>query len=122
LWASFALEGALVFGILYLLATVNAQYVMAGAGVLPESYIGLTGLVFLGCLIGTRRAIMGEEANLRREVVLLALLSAVLGTLSLLGLLAYFGSSQRLPSLRPSRCGVTSPSASRSWTATVSAS
>ncbi len=115
LWASFVLEGGLIFGVLYVLAALNAGYATSQTMVVPESYVALTSLIFLGCLVGTRRAILGEEANLRREVVILALLSGVLGTLSLLGLVAYFGSNQRLPALITLEGAVAVPAAVAVW-------
>jgi sugar transferase (PEP-CTERM system associated) len=113
--ASLVLESGLVFGVLYLLASLNGQMTPQLAGGFPQGYVALTGFVFMGCLVGTRRAILGDEANLRREVVLLGLLSLGMGGLSLLGMLAYFGSGLRLPALLMLQGAIAVPATVAVW-------
>jgi sugar transferase (PEP-CTERM system associated) len=96
---SFALEGVLVFTVLYALARINYMLlpdIPVGA---QQALVSLNGLVFLGCLLGTRRAVLGEAADFRREIVVLGVVSIFFAIVALIGWLAYFGSPMRPPAL-----------------------
>jgi hypothetical protein len=80
---SFVLESGLIFGVLYLLAYMNYLLVPGIPDVAQKTMISINGVVFLCCLVGTRRAILGEAANVRREVVVLGAVSALLAALAL---------------------------------------
>ena len=95
----FALESVLVFGVLYFLAQVNQLLFPNLSIAAKETFVSLNGLVFVGCLIGTRRAILGEADNLRRELVILGVVSVFFGFVALLGWFAYFGSPMQPPAL-----------------------
>ena len=96
---SFALESVLVFAVLYALARVNYLLwpdVPLGA---QNALVSLNGLVFLGCLLGTRRAVLGETSDIKREVVVLGVVSVFFALVAFVGWLAYFGSPARPPAL-----------------------
>ena len=80
---SFALESILVFSVLAALARINYLLwpdVPLGA---QHALVSMNGLVFLGCLLGTRRAVLGETANIKREVVVLSVVSVFFALLAL---------------------------------------
>lgn len=96
---AFALEGVLVFAVLYSLARINYMLlpdVPLGA---QQALVSLNGLVFLGCLLGTRRAVLGEAADIRRELIVLTVVSIFFALVAFVGWLAYFGSPLRPPAL-----------------------
>jgi len=96
---SFALEGGLVFAVLYSLARINYMLwpdVPLGA---QQALVSLNGLVFLGCLLVTRRAVLGEATDIRREVVVLSVVSVFFALVALVAWFAYFGSPMRPPAL-----------------------
>lgn len=96
---AFAFEGVLVFGVLYVLAEINAL-LMHGAFLEPNyTFVSLNSLAFVGCVLIVRRAIVGEADNLRRELVLLVSVSVGVGVIALLGWFAYFGSPMQPPAL-----------------------
>ena len=97
--ASLALESAVVFGMLYVLARLNALLMDDSTRGTDHTIVYLNGLVFLGCLLVTRRAILGEADNLRREFVILTIISVVCGFVALVGWFAYFGPPVQPPAL-----------------------
>jgi sugar transferase (PEP-CTERM system associated) len=89
---SLALEAGLVFGVLYALVQINQQFFPGLPSGASQALVSLNGFVFVGCLLATRRAILGEAANFRREMVILAIMAVFFGLIALLGWVAYFGS------------------------------
>ncbi len=89
---SIALESGLVFGVLYALVGLNRYMFPDLPSTASQALVSLNGFLFVGCLLVTRRAILGEAANFRREMVILGIMAASFGLVALLGWFAYFGS------------------------------
>jgi sugar transferase (PEP-CTERM system associated) len=96
---AFALEAALVFGVLYFLAEINALLMHDLSVGAKPTFVSLNGLGFVGCLLITRRAILGEADNLRRELVVLAAVSIAFGLVAMLAWVAYFRSPMEPPAM-----------------------
>jgi sugar transferase (PEP-CTERM system associated) len=94
--AAFALEGGVIFGVLYGLAVLTMSLLPYLAPQNVAVHVAVTSLVFAACLFGTRRARLGDEINLRREIALVAAISLVLGGLSFVAFWALFDSPRRL--------------------------
>ena len=114
---SFALEGALVIGVLYVLVQLNA--LLMPMPIIPfetkGTFVSLNGLVFVGGFLVTRRAVLGEAANLRRELVILGFVSILFGLVALLGWFAYSGSGAQLPALLIAEGVVAVPATVAGW-------
>lgn len=93
--AAMILETGLIFLLLYLLAVMNQLPIFTG----QEShagYLSLVALVFVGSVSGSRRAILGDESDLRREMLVLGIVSMMLIVVGMLTRLAYLGSPELL--------------------------
>lgn len=112
---AFAFEGALVFTVLYALARVNSLLwpdVPLGA---QQALVSINGLVFLGCLLATRRAVLGDATDIRREVVIFGVVSVFFALFALVAWLAYFGSPARPPALLIAEGVVAVPLTAAGW-------
>jgi len=96
---AFALEAVLVFCVLNILAELNALVMRDLALGYQPSFVSLNGLGFVACLVLTRRAVLGEADNFRRELVVLAMVSIATGLVMLFGWVAYFGPPVQPPAL-----------------------
>jgi sugar transferase (PEP-CTERM system associated) len=94
--AAFALEGGVIFGVLYGLAALTMALLPYLAPEHVVAHVALTALVFAACLFGTRKARLGDEVNLRREITLVAMISLAIGGLSFLAFWALFDTPGRL--------------------------
>ena len=79
---SFAFETILVVGVLYLLTTANTLLKLPQ--VVDPVFGSLNALAFVASVLVTRRTILGEADNLRREIVILTAVSIACGVLLLL--------------------------------------
>ena len=112
---SFALEGVLVYAVLYSLAHINYMVLPDLTVGAQQAFVSLNGLVFLGCLLGTRRAVLGETADIRREILVLGVVSLFFALVALVGWFAYFGSPMRPPALLIAEGVVTVPLTVAGW-------
>ena len=89
--AFFALESGLIVGVLYALAylTLNFNPLMLEQD-LAFSIYG-TGVLFIGCLVSTRLANLGDDLNFRRELVIFSAVSFVIGLVSFAAVWAVSG-------------------------------
>ncbi len=112
---SFALEGSLTFGVLYVLAYLT----LAVTPTLPHAtFLGQvagTSLLFLSCLYATRGSRMGEIADLRREVALASAISLLLAGAVIAVNWALSGSPQQLTALLMLEGALVVPSAAALW-------
>jgi sugar transferase (PEP-CTERM system associated) len=86
---SIAVESGLVFGVLYALVVLNRQMFPELPIGASHALVSINGFFFIGGLLATRRAILGEAANFRREMVILAIMAVFFGVIGLLGWIAY---------------------------------
>jgi len=77
--AYFGLELMLVVGVFLALARVTVLAVSVGGDELPMIQVLVISAVFCAALISTQSANLGDEGGVRREIVVLAIVSAVLG-------------------------------------------
>jgi sugar transferase (PEP-CTERM system associated) len=77
--AYFALELALVFGVVFALAQATLTLTEAPVDALPFVPALAIGLVFCVGLVGTQTVSLGDEGNLPREIIVFTIVSIVLG-------------------------------------------
>jgi sugar transferase (PEP-CTERM system associated) len=96
--AEMTLEGGLIFGVLYGLAALTLRIIPEVAYRDLGIHVAASTLLFGASLYATRRARLGDETNLRREFVLVSLISVFLGVISFLAYWALFDSTRNLSS------------------------
>ena len=77
--AYFALELMLVVAVVTALARLTLLAISKGTAPLPTLPVLVISAVFCAALIGTQSANLGDEVGVRREIVVFAIVSAVLG-------------------------------------------
>lgn len=114
--AEMTLESGLIYGVLYALALLTVQFMAQGPVDPPVGLpVAATTLLFAGCLYATRRARLGDETNLRREFLLVGLLSLFLGSLSFALYWALFDSTKSLPAFLMLEGAIAVPASVTAW-------
>ena len=112
---SFALEGVIVIGVLNFLVQLNSLLQPNIPFAAKGTFVSLNSLVFVGCFLVTRRAVLGEAANLRRELVILGFVSVFFGLVALLGWFAYSSPGTQPPALLIAESVIAVPVTVASW-------
>lgn len=113
--AEMTLESGLIFGVLYALALLTVQISPRIVHNDVPLHVAATTLLFAGCLYATRRARLGDETNLRREFVLVCLISIFLGALAFFLYWALFDSTRNLSAFLMLEGAIAVPASVSAW-------
>jgi sugar transferase (PEP-CTERM system associated) len=113
--AEMTLESVLIFGVLYGLALLTVQLAPQVVHSDVALHVAASTTLFAGSLYATRRARLGDETNLRREFVLVCLISAFLGALAFFLYWALFDSTRNLSSFLMLEGAIAVPASVTAW-------
>ncbi len=114
-FAELTLEGGLIFVVLYALATVTLALAPQVTHGDPGIHVAASSLLFAGSLFATRRARLGDESDLKREFILVSLISAFLGAVSFVAYWALFDSTSNLSALLMLEGAIAVPASITAW-------
>jgi sugar transferase (PEP-CTERM system associated) len=113
--AYFALEGSLIFAVLYGLATLTLPLIREPDLTGMPLTVLVTGGLFATLLLLTQWSNLGDKETVRREIILFSINSIAWGVAAFIGLLILFQGNMRLSVLLPLEGAVAVPATVALW-------